>query len=92
MTAADPARFKASILQFIRIELETGMTYASVALTSHSNEKRQRNKQNARKAHDTAQRFLGELVAGERTGQPDLIAGLIQLKSLLTGLGEKFEE
>ena len=81
------------MLQFIRSELETGMTFASLALNSESDGKRQRNQQNARKAYDSAQHFLEEHIAREKTTkQTDLLEGLTQLKNLLTGLGEKFDE
>jgi len=85
-------QFECNMLQFLHSELETGMTFASVALDSQTEEKRLRNRQNARKAYDTAKHFLEEHAARSTVAQPDLLEGIIKLRSLLVQLGERFEE
>ena len=93
MTAADLTRFEANMIQFVRSELEIGLVFASLAVNSQTDEKWQRNRQNARKAYDTAQHFLDEHVAAEeRRKHADLLDGLSELRNLLIGLGAKFDE
>ena len=92
MSANDRAQFESNMLQFLQNELEMGTTFASLALDSRSDEKRYRNRQNARKAYDTAQHFLEEHAAGTAVAQPDLFLRLTQLRNLLVRLGEQFGE
>jgi hypothetical protein len=91
---SSPAReqFENTMVQFIYSELETGITFASLALDSQTDEKRQRNRQNARKAFDTARHFLKQRAVEEIVAQPDLQERLNKLKQLLRELGEKVEE
>lgn len=43
---------------FLKNELQTGITFADLALSARHNDRRERNKPNARKAYDTALRFM----------------------------------
>jgi hypothetical protein len=43
---------------FLKNELQTGITFADLALTAKHDDRRERNKANARKAYDTALRFM----------------------------------
>ena len=43
---------------FLKNELQTGITFADLALTAKHDDRRERNKANARKAYDTALRFI----------------------------------
>lgn len=52
-------QLESNLEEFIRTELDTGITFASISLDS-TEEKRQRGIQNARKAHDTAMHFWKE--------------------------------
>jgi hypothetical protein len=92
MSTSERTRFELSMLQFLQSELETGMTFASLALDGQTEEKRERNRQNARKAYDTAKHFLEERAPEEIATRPDLRDRLTTLRSLLVQLGEKFAE
>jgi hypothetical protein len=52
-----PANFEGSIL-FIRNELELGLTFALIAAHASNEEKFERNQRNARRACNTARRFM----------------------------------
>ena len=92
MSTGERAQFEASMLQFLQSELQTGMTFASLARDSQTDEKRRRNQQNARKAYDTAKHFLEEHSARGSVAQPHLLEGLTELKNVLVRLGESFGE
>ena len=46
------------VVLFLRTELELGLTFALIAAHASNREKFQRNRSNARRAYDTARRFL----------------------------------
>ena len=74
-------QFESGMRQFIRSELETGITFASLALDRALDERveetrLQRNRQNARKPYDTANHFLNEHSIGESATEPILLARL----------------
>jgi hypothetical protein len=85
-------QFESNMREFIRTELETGITFASIALDSKTEEKRQRSCQNARKAYDTAMHFWKEHLPEESVTPPELLARLNTLRDLLLRLGETIEE
>jgi hypothetical protein len=91
MRAVDRTQFESAMLQFLRAELETGMTFASLARDSRTEEKRDRNLVNARKAYDTAKHFLEEHAPEEVAARSDLLDRLTKLRSELVELGTKFE-
>jgi hypothetical protein len=92
MTAEDRAQFESNILQFIKTEVEMGMTFASLALDGETEEKRQRNREHARKAYDTAQHFLEEHAHQKIVLPPAMLEGLTKLRKLLVQMGENFEQ
>jgi hypothetical protein len=93
MSSDQREQFQSGMRQFIQIELETGMTFASIALESRTEEtRRQRNRQNARKAYDTANHFLNEHAVGQPVIEPNLLAQLAMLRGILIQLGERFAE
>ena len=57
MSSGQREQMEFNIWQFIRNELETGITFANLALGKSTEEARQRTRQNARKAYDTAKNF-----------------------------------
>ena len=85
-------RFESSMLQFIRTELEMGTTFAHLALNNKTGERFRRNRQNARKAFDTAMRFLKAYPLRDASAQDGLLTQVAILKDLLHQLGDKFEE
>ncbi|HEX5435414.1 MAG TPA: hypothetical protein VFY05_14340 [Candidatus Angelobacter sp.] len=76
-------------LQFVNTELDTGLTFARIALGSKTRAKIERNRVNARKAYNSALHFLAEtsLNAEESRRVKEKFAAL---KSNLERLGEKF--
>jgi hypothetical protein len=74
-------------LDFLRTELETGMTFAKVALSANSQEKIRRNQLNARKAYDSFQRYEPKTSTSEAEFK-ELRAKAVELKKLLIELGE----
>jgi hypothetical protein len=50
--------------KFVRTELETGITFADIALSARYQDKIDRNTANARKAYDTAIAYMDKLSLG----------------------------
>ncbi len=73
--------------EFLKNELQTGITFADLALTAKHDDRRERNKANARKAYDTALRFMGTLYPTPRITE-DLTDLLERLRGQLKKLGE----
>ena len=80
-----------TVRQFIRNELEMGITFASLARNSQTDEKWQRTRQKARNAYDTANHFFEQHPAGEVAEQHGLLVRMTTLRHLLLELGETFE-
>lgn len=72
-------------VEFVKTELETGITFADLALSAKYADKIERNKANARKAHDTALKFWNRLTPQDAS---ELDAILGRLRSKLRELGE----
>ena len=83
-------QFELITWQFIRNELETGITFAHLALDKNTEEGRQRNRQNGRKAYETAKHLLKEHPLEEPSVQHYLLTRMTTLKGLLLQLGETF--
>ncbi|HEY6972623.1 MAG TPA: hypothetical protein VJA94_25670 [Candidatus Angelobacter sp.] len=77
-------------LQFLLVEIDTGLTFARIAQAAQANSPRkfERNLQNARKAYDSALRFrrTSVLEPEQKTG---VDSKLEQLKIALRELGEE---
>ena len=71
-------------IDFILNEIETGKTFAKIALDASEPEKRQRNLTNARKAYQTAIERI------QKAGfSPDMKSGFLEK---LAGLQQRFEQ
>lgn len=70
---------------FLKTELETGITFADLALSAKYADKLERNKANARKAYDTALKFIDKLKPEDAS---DLDTLFKHLRSKLRELGE----
>lgn len=75
-------------VSFIKTELETGLTFCSIASTSTDAEKTARNTANARKAYDTALHLVDQLILTPQERQ-EIVAGFAALKRELLKLGEE---
>lgn len=73
--------------EFLLTELKTGLTFAKIALHSTSPDKVSRNTANARKAYDTALRFLSSAESTEDDSR-NIDKLVAKLKSQLQELGE----
>jgi hypothetical protein len=74
-------------VRFLMSELETGLTFANLAMDSSDAEKIATNTRNARKAYETILRFLPE-TALTQTDEREIAAALSALQSELQVLGE----
>lgn len=76
-------------LQFVNAELDTGMTFARIALGAKRRAKIERNRENARKAYNSALHFLSNTSLNtEETRRVN--EKFAALKSDLERLGETF--
>jgi hypothetical protein len=76
---------------FVRTELEVGLTFALVAAHAGSEEKFQRNQNNARRACDTARRFMRriELSDDEAAELHELLEELERRLRVLASFGSE---
>jgi hypothetical protein len=81
------AQFEKNQVEFLLIELATGITFCNVAKSASNPEKMRRNTANAREAHDTALHFLRGAHFDDDT-KTEFDTRMAQLKSLLGELGE----
>lgn len=75
---------EAVTLEFLKTELETGHTFANLALSAKYADKLERNKANARKAYDTARKFLASASVDANSA--------LELNRLLEDLRAKLDE
>ncbi len=80
--------FHHSGFQFVNVELDTGLTFARIALGAKGPGKIERNRVNARKAYDSAMHVLSTLVL-ESDQSATLREKASALKSSLQKLGEQ---
>jgi hypothetical protein len=83
--------FEQRMLSFILTEVETGIAFASIALGSTTEEKRQRNRDSARKAYSSAAHFWKKHPFAGQTVRQELLVRAGMLEQMLVQLGESFE-
>lgn len=76
-------------IRFLRTEIRTGLTTASIARNSKQRDRRERNVALARRAYDTALRFAVKIYLPGPVAE-ELRTDLESLKKQLEELGEKF--
>jgi hypothetical protein len=77
-------------IDFLKVDIETALTFSGIALQSENNlEKRRRNQENARRGYDTIQRLLKKVPLNPADSRM-LSRNLKRLKSELQDLGETF--
>ena len=77
-----------STTSFIRAEINTGLTFAEIALRSEDPDKRTRDTKHARKAYDAILHFMPDaLLTG--ADQQQINAGLDNFRDKLRRLGEE---
>ena len=74
--------------EFLKVEVETGLTFANIALSEEpGSQERIKNQSNARKAYQTVLRLRDRVEKPEATSR-SIQNGLDQLRSALIKLGE----
>jgi hypothetical protein len=86
---ASETRFKQTGTDFLKTDLETALTFSALALGTRDDEKRKRNRMNARKGYDTIVRLMGRLGPSKKDAR-FLARNMRRLKSELERLGEVF--
>ncbi len=83
------ARHNKTSADFLKTDIETALTFASIARNAENSADRARNLRSARRAYDTVVRLVERV---ELTDHDARILGrsLARLKSELRGLGEEF--
>ena len=82
-------QLNATNADFLKVDVETALTFTQMALDTDNQEKRDRNRGNARKAYDTISR-LRERVVLTPAQEKHLNKQMQRLTRELTELGEKF--
>jgi hypothetical protein len=73
--------------EFLRTDLDIGLTFMDMAETTHDVAKRQRNHANARRVYDTVVRLMQKLSLDD-TQREELTERLARLKSRLQKVGQ----
>jgi hypothetical protein len=76
-------------VDFLKVDVETALTFSKIAIESFDPAKKKRNRKNARKGYDTILRFMSK-VSMEDEDTDYLSDRLRELKSNLQNLGEVF--
>lgn len=76
-------------VNFLKTDLNTALTFSAIAMQAHERSKRDRMRQNARKAYDTVLRFMQRVELTPQDAQ-FLTSNLNRLRADLISLGEKF--
>lgn len=74
-------------IHFVKTELDTGLTFARIAIGSKSSSKKERNRENARKAYQSALHTLQQLSLNKEEASA-ISEKLTALRSSLEKLGE----
>lgn len=82
-------QFNKTATDFLKVDLATALTFAATARHADDPEKKSRNQQFARKAHDTVLK-MGEKVHLSNEDAEELEQNLRRLRSELVDLGEVF--
>lgn len=85
-------QFERNREDFILAEIESGITFARLAVDARDAQRADRSVKNARKAYETAVRFLQERQLDDQEVHDKIAAGLASLKQHLLELGEKLPD
>jgi len=75
--------------EFLKIDLETALTFVTIARQAHDSARKERNCRAARKAYDTVVKLFGRVELNDMDRQV-VMDGLLQLQKQLVELGEQF--
>jgi hypothetical protein len=82
-------QLNATNADFLKIDVETALTFTGLALETDNQEKKERNRKNARKAYDAIIHLKGNVTFTPRQ-EAYMHAMIARLKNNLEQLGEKF--
>jgi len=82
-------RLNRTKVDFLKIDVETALTFAGIAMQAEDRVKKARNRQSARKAYDTVVRLMDRVDLSDEDAQL-LARKLKRLRSELATLGEVF--
>jgi len=85
-------RFDDAMRDFMRADVETGISFASIGLNSPPDDKRRRMQTHARRAYDTVMYFWQKHPRSRPREGHELVSRMQTLKRMLIDLGENFEE
>ena len=86
---ASRERMNRASAEFLKIDVETALTFANIARQAHDSARKERNCRAARKAYDTVAKLFRKVNLNDVDRQT-VIDGLLQLRKELEALGEKF--
>lgn len=76
-------------VHFLKIDLETALTFLDIARRTQDKGRQERNRRAARRAYDTIVKFMARVKLGDEESHT-LVVGLEQLKCALEKSGEAF--
>jgi len=83
------SQFNKTRVNFLKVDLETALTFAGIAMRAENSMKKARNRRSARRAYDTVVRLIDSVDLPDEDAQL-LARKLTRLKSELVSLGEVF--
>ena len=86
---AQRERLNHTTIEFLKIDLETSMTFCQIARDTHDPDKKSRNQENGRRGYDTVKHLMHKINLTLPESKK-MKAKLAQLKSELEKLGEVF--
>ena len=86
---ASAEKFNRVSTDFLKVDVQTALTFSKIALETNDSVKKHRNQRSARKAYDTVVKLMKKVEPKEHDAQ-DLSSSLKRLKSELQSLGEVF--
>lgn len=86
---ASRARLNRTTADFLKIDVQTALTFCGIARDSQDVRKKLRNRQHAREGYDTILRLMHRVMLTEEEVQ-HLVVNLEKLRTQLVSLGEVF--
>ena len=86
---ASRERMNRAATEFLKIDLETALTFLNIARQAHDSARKERNRRAARKAYDTVIKLIGKVELNDLDRQT-VTDGLLQLRRELETMGEQF--
>ena len=82
-------RLNRASTEFLKLDIETALTFLTIARDTHDDSRQRRNLRSARRAYDTVLRFSDRVILSDED-RDALRSGLKRLRSELESFGERF--